>query len=1042
MTGITGSAVRHHAVVYTLTAMVVIYGVIAYFNLPKQQDPGFTIRAAVITTRFPGASPLRVEQLVTDRIEQAIQEIPALDNVVSESRPGLSWVTANFKESYTDMRPIFDDLRRKVEAVDDLPAGAHAPVVNDEYGDVFGSVYALTGEGFSHRELADIAEEIRDRLLHLDDVAKVTLQGVQEEEIFVEYNMARLREIGLSPRQLSEILSGINIVRGGGQVVTGRERITLEPSGNFESIDDLRRTVIQIPGRDRIVHLEDIVDIYRDYVDPPSGMARFNGRDAIIVSVSLREGGNILTLGQTLKQEIPHLEAAYPLGIRLTPVYLESAVVEVGVGNFLTNLLQAIAIVVVVMLLFLGLRTGLIVGTLVPITIFATLSTMSVLDITINQISLAALIISLGLLVDNAIVIAESILVRRGRGESATEAAVAAGGEMAVPLLTSSLTTAAAFLPIFLAESALGEYTADIFKVVAIALLGSWLLALSLIPLLTIGFLRVRREPESSADHASVLHRAYDRVLVLCLRNRVVFLVLAAGIFASAIWVLRWVPAGFIPPKVDPIINGTMQLPRGTAIEHTARVMADIDRFIIDELMLADEDRAGAGRADGAIANWSAWIGQSAPRYTLGLNPGSSEPGVVNLLINTTDPGVIPPTIARLQSYARERYPDLDVQLRRIENGVPIPYPVEVRVGGEDIDRIYALIAPIRGWLLAHPGVDSVRDDWGLRTKKLLINVDQERALRAGVTNDDIAVSLQSSLSGIELSRLREADRLIPITMRSGLTDRADIDRLRTMPVYAPGGGTVPLEQVADIELVWQPAIIKRRDRTRTVAVQARLRPGVTATDINREFIPWLEAQAATWPRGYDLEIGGEAETSENANTAIADKLPIAGMIILLLLVTQFNSLRKPIIILLTIPLGLVGVTYGLLMTGSAFGFFTILGLIALSGIVINNAIVLLDRIDIEIEQNGRPPAAAVPVACRQRLRPILLTTATTIGGMMPLWLGHDPMFETMAVSIMFGLLFATLLTLLFIPVIYTIFFRVSIAPPATVRSGHSGAPG
>ncbi len=1042
MTGITGSAVRHHAVVYTLTAMVVIYGVIAYFNLPKQQDPGFTIRAAVITTRFPGASPLRVEQLVTDRIEQAIQEIPALDNVVSESRPGLSWVTANFKESYTDMRPIFDDLRRKVEAVDDLPAGAHAPVVNDEYGDVFGSVYALTGEGFSHRELADIAEEIRDRLLHLDDVAKVTLQGVQEEEIFVEYNMARLREIGLSPRQLSEILSGINIVRGGGQVVTGRERITLEPSGNFESIDDLRRTVIQIPGRDRIVHLEDIVDIYRDYVDPPSGMARFNGRDAIIVSVSLREGGNILTLGQTLKQEIPHLEAAYPLGIRLTPVYLESAVVEVGVGNFLTNLLQAIAIVVVVMLLFLGLRTGLIVGTLVPTTIFATLSTMSVFDITINQISLAALIISLGLLVDNAIVIAESILVRRGRGESATEAAVAAGGEMAVPLLTSSLTTAAAFLPIFLAESALGEYTADIFKVVAIALLGSWLLALSLIPLLTIGFLRVRREPESSADHASVLHRAYDRVLVLCLRNRVVFLVLAAGIFASAIWVLRWVPAGFIPPKVDPIINGTMQLPRGTAIEHTARVMADIDRFIIDELMLADEDRAGAGRADGAIANWSAWIGQSAPRYTLGLNPGSSEPGVVNLLINTTDPGVIPPTIARLQSYARERYPDLDVQLRRIENGVPIPYPVEVRVGGEDVDRIYALIAPIRDWLRAHPGVDVVKDDWGLRTKKLLINVDQERALRAGVTNDDIAVSLRSSLSGIELSRLREADRLIPITMRSGLTDRADIDRLRTMPVYAPGGGTVPLEQVADIELVWQPAIIKRRDRTRTVAVQARLRPGVTATDVNREFIPWLEAQAATWPRGYDLEIGGEAETSENANTAIADKLPIAGMIILLLLVTQFNSLRKPIIILLTIPLGLVGVTYGLLMTGSAFGFFTILGLIALSGIVINNAIVLLDRIDIEIERNGRPPAEAVPVACRQRLRPILLTTATTIGGMMPLWLGHDPMFETMAVSIMFGLLFATLLTLLFIPVVYTIFFRVTIAPPATVRSGHSGAPG
>lgn len=1038
MAGVTDSAVRHHAVVYTLTALVVLYGTIAWLDLPKQQDPGFTIRAAVITTRFPGASPLRVEQLVTDRIEQAIQEMPELDNVVSESRPGLSHITANFKESHTDMRPIFDDLRRKVEAVDDLPDGARDPVVNDEYGDVFGSAYALTGEGFSHGELGDIAEEVRDRLLHLDDVAKVTLQGVQEEEIFVEYNMARLREIGLSPRQLSAILSGINIVRGGGQVVAGRERIALEPSGNFESIDDLRRTVIQVPGQvpggSRIVPLEDIVDIYRDYVDPPSGLARFNGEDAIILSVSLREGGNILALGQTLRREVPYMEAAYPHGIRLTPVYLESAVVDAAVGSFRTNLLQAIGIVVAVMLLFLGLRTGLIVGTLVPATIFATLSAMSVFGITINQISLAALIISLGLLVDNAIVIAESILVRRERGESATEAAVAAGGEMAVPLLTSSLTTAAAFLPIFLAESALGEFTADIFKVVTIALLGSWLLALSLIPLLTIAFLRARGEPGQSTD-GSRLHRAYDRVLALSLRNRAVFLVLTAGIFASAVWVLRWVPTVFIPPKTDPIVNGTMQLPRGTAIEHTARVMSDMDRFIAEELMVKEGDRGDrddrdddGGRADGTVLDWSAWIGQSAPRYTLGLNPGSGDPGVVNLLINTTDYREIPRTIARIRSYARERHPDLDVQLRKIENGVPIPYPVEVRVGGGDIDRLYELIAPIRDWLLDHPGVDSVKDDWGPRTKKLLIDVDRERALRAGVTNDDIAISLRSSLSGLELSQLREADGLIPITMRSGLTDRADIDRLRTMPVYAPGGGTVPLEQVADIELVWQPAIIKRRDRTRTVAVQARLRPGVTAAEVNRELLPWIEEQTASWPRGYDHAIGGEAETSGKANAAIADKLPVAGMIILLLLVTQFNSLRKPFVILLTIPLGLVGVAYGLLITGSVFGFFTILGLIALSGIVINNAIVLLDRIDIEIERNGLAPAQAVPVACRQRLRPILLTTATTVGGMTPLWLSHDPMFETMAVTIMFGLLFATLLTLLFIPVLYTIFFRVRVA--------------
>ena len=390
MPNVTGPAIRNQTTIYTLVILVALYGAIAYLNLPKQQDPGFTIRAAVVTTRFPGASPLRVEQLVTDKIEQAIQEIPELDNVTSESRPGFSFITANFKESYTDMRPIFDNLRRKVEAVRGLPDGIRPPAVNDEYGDVFGSVYALTGNGFSHSELKTIAEEIRDELLHLDDVAKVTLQGIQEEEIFVEYDVARLQEIGLSPQQLSQILAGINIIRGGGEVLTGRERISLEPSGNFESVDDLRRTVIQVPGSERIVYLEDIVDITRDYVDPPASLARFNGEDAVIISVSLRDGGNILELGKTLDAEIPRIEAAYPLGIAITPVYLESRVVDAGVSSFRSNLLQAIGIVVIVMLVFLGLRTGLIVGMLVPTTILATFAVMSVLGITINQISLAA----------------------------------------------------------------------------------------------------------------------------------------------------------------------------------------------------------------------------------------------------------------------------------------------------------------------------------------------------------------------------------------------------------------------------------------------------------------------------------------------------------------------------------------------------------------------------------------------------------------------------------------------------------------------------
>jgi multidrug efflux pump subunit AcrB len=937
--------------------------------------------------------------------------------------PGLSFVTANFKESYVDMRPIFDKLRRKIEAVDGLPEGAEKPVVNDEYGDVFGSLFALTGDGYSYAELKVVADEIRDILLKYEDIAKVELQGVQEEQIFVEYNIARLSELGISPQQLSDILSSVNIIQGGGQIRAGRERITLEPSGNFETIYDLKRTVVQIPDSSSFVYLEDIVEIYRDYADPASSFARYDGRPAIILSISLREGGNILELGNALLSTIPEIEAQYPHGIEINPVFLESAVVDNSVSSFLSNLLQAIAIVVVVMLLFLGVRTGFIVASLIPVTILVSLTMMEIFSITINQISLAALIISLGLLVDNAIVISESILVRRESGESATDAAIAAGREMAVPLLTSSLTTAAAFLPIFLAESAVGEYTADIFKVVTISLLSSWVIGITFIPLLSMAFMKIK-QGKKPPTYDSRMYQVYSGLLLFSVRNRLVFLAIVGVVFYSAIWALEFVPKVFIPPKTDPIITGTLKMPKGTAIETTQSIVEDLEQFMKNELQVvatsSDEQAEG-------VLNWVTWAGESAPRYTLGLDPGSSDPGAFSMLINTTTHLAIPDIVRRIKDFARVQYPDLDVQLRKIENGVPIPYPIVVRVSGPELDQLYELIDPVKQRLIESEGVLDVNDDWGPRSKKLLVKINHERARRAGVTNDDIAVSLKSGLSGIELTQFREGDTLIPITMRSVASDRQDTGKLEGIPIYSQGSNqTVPLSQVADIDIAWQPAVLKRRDRDRSIAVQATLIPEATATQVSSDFLPWMESQARGWPRNYWYEIGGEFETSGDANAAIAAKLPIAFMLILLLLVAQFNNVRKPLMIFLTIPLGLIGVTYGLLIAQSIFGFFTILGLISLSGIVINNAIVLLDRIDIEINQNGLTPDQAVISACKQRLRPILLTTATTIGGMLPLWVSHDPMFETMAVSIMFGLLFATLLTLLFIPVLYSILFRVN----------------
>ncbi len=449
---LTAAAIDRNRVTMTIVALVVIAGLLAFQSLPKAQDPGFIVRTAVITTRFPGASPERVELLVTDKIEKKIQEMPEIDSITSESRTGISLIYANFKESYKVMRPIFDDLRRKVDVVSaDLPQGALIPEVNDEFGDVFGSVYTLSGDGFSYAELKNVADELRDELLKEPDIAKVTIHGAQQEVIFVEYNNARLSELGLSPQQLSASLTSVNIVSAGGDIVSGRERITLEPSGNFESVEDLRRTVIQLPGG-ALVYLEDIVDIYRSYKDPPKSMSRVNGEPTLAIAVSMREGGDILKLGERLDTLMPELVSRYPWGINIDKVWFQADLVDDVVKTFSSSLAQAIVIVIVVMIAFLGLRTGLVVSALIPATMIASVFAMQIFDITINQISLTALIIALGLLVDNAIVIVESILVRRDAGQDPVTAAVESGKEFSTPLLISSLTTAAAFMPIAMAK--------------------------------------------------------------------------------------------------------------------------------------------------------------------------------------------------------------------------------------------------------------------------------------------------------------------------------------------------------------------------------------------------------------------------------------------------------------------------------------------------------------------------------------------------------------------------------------------------------------
>ena len=1020
---LTQIAVNNNRTLLVLVFALFITGITSFFSLPKQQDPGFTIRAAVITARFDGASPQRVEQLVTKKIEEKVQEMPEIDFITSESLPGISIIQVNFQERYTNMRPIFDNLRRKVEDIHrELPDGVPAPQVNDEYGDIFGSVYSLTGEGFSYAELLEVADQIRDQLLKDPDVAKVNIHGAQQQRVFIDYKSATLNELGLSPQQLAGILSRANIVSAGGNIVSGTERITLEPTGNFESIDDIRRTVISIPEVG-LVYLSDIANVYLAYEDPPSKLTRVNGKSAMAIGVSMREGGDILKLGARLDLLMPALERQYPWGISIEKIWFQADLVEVSIDNFVSSLSQSVMIVVVVMLIFLGLRTGLVVATLIPFTMMISFYFMQVFSISINQISLAALIIALGLLVDNAIVIVESILVKRNAGIGAVQAAVDSGKELATPLLVSSLTTAAAFMPIGLAESAVGEYTSDIFYVVTIALLVSWLLAMTFLPLLSVRAIKshIGKSTEDAFD--GPLYRLYNRCLNWSLRNRLLSIAAIMMMFLFSVMLLRFVPQIFIEPSEDPVFTAKLEMPLGTSIETTTAMVEDLDLFIKREYGQADGDTAAA------MTSWMTFIGEGGPRLALTIDPPNQNPANAFLIANTRDGQVVDEVINGIEAYLTKAQPDLSKQISRLENGPPVGYPIVIRIQGDNVDQLYRIADRATEILYSNTKVLSVKNSWGLPSKKLRVEVNQERAQRAGVSSDDVAYSLRANLQGQQLSQFRDEDDLVPIVLRADVSDREDISKLDGLSVYSQStGNIVPLRQVADVKLAFEAGVIEHRDRVKTLSLKVQLKPEFNATEVTAEIEPLLSNQSELWPDGYQYELGGESSESGDAGASIAAKLPIAFLVILMLLVSQFNSIRSPIIILVTIPLGLIGVINGLLIAGSSFGFFTILGIIALSGIIINNAIVLIDRINIERFELNKAPRDAIVHACKQRLRPIFLATATTVLGMMPLVWGGTAMFKPMAISIIFGLSFATLLTLLVVPVLYSLFYRVSFA--------------
>lgn len=1018
-------SIEKSRITFMVLMTMIILGISMYFGLSRDSMPPYTVRKATIVTIFPGASPERVEQLVTDKIEKKVQELPELDEMESTSRTSLSVVEITLKDEIPPekMQAVWDRLRRKLSVIEGLPDNV-VPALNDDgIGDVYGIAIGLTSDGYSYAQMKEYADDIRDELIKIPQAAKVALGGVQEERIFVEFDNTILKEYGLSASKLQQYISATNILNSGGQINLAHERIILEPTGNFDSVEDIKDMLVPVGNGSQLLKLGDITSIRKGYIDPATQMVKVNGKDAITLHVNLKENENIVSLGEAVDEVVNKWKHRLPVGLELSRVSSLDDYIDFKVNDFVINLIQAIVIVLAVMLFFLGFRTGFIIASLIPIVIIVTLMIMGLMNIGLNQVTLGALIISLGMMVDNAIVVAETILVKMEQGISKKNAALQAFKELWMPLLISTLTTSAAFLAFYLSPTVMGDVVGPIFVVVSIALITSWLIALSVVTMFCYLFLNVvpkEKQKKSFIDRIiDKMKFHYKNLILQALSKKYVVIGSVFIMFLVSLYGFTKIPFVFFPDSDRNLIVLDVNLPEGTRIETTTNLVKEIEKYITDSLKVDEVRKNG-------IVSWSSYIGKGPYSYDIGYDPDEPNSNYTHMLINTSSYKENNTMVTKLDRYAYKNFPNADVKVYALPMGEPGP-PIEVKVSGSDPDLLSKISNQIKLKLSSIHGTKNVKDDWGPKSKKFLIEIDQNRAQKAGITSQDIAASLYTVLNGFKTGSYREGDKSIPIMMRSDANQQQTLASLETLNVYSQRSGkNVPLLQVASIVPAWQYAKIKRLDLERTINVQSEMHEGANAAAIMKELEPWLEKEAANWPEYYTYKFGGDAEKTAKNMGSVVNYLPISAFIIVLLLIIQFNSIRKMTMIVLTIPLAIIGVVIGLLLFGEAFGFMPFLGVISLAGIVINNAIVLVDRIEVEQKELERGEKDAIIAACLQRFRPIILATFTTVLGLIPLYISGGEMWEGMAVSIMVGLLFGTVITLIFIPLSYSILFKVN----------------
>ncbi|MCP4321753.1 MAG: efflux RND transporter permease subunit [Psychromonas sp.] len=1014
---LTEFAFNYKKPVLLILLLLLINGMFAYFTLPAQEDPSITIREAIITTNYPGMAPDRIERLVTKTLEEAIRKIPEVEKITSTSTTGQSVIHAKVYDRYFNLENIWQDLRNKIKEVEhNLPDGTHTPFVNDSFGDVSVITLALTADGFTLRQMSDIAGHIRDNLYTIKGTKKIDILGKQQQYIFLEASNAKFAQLGLSPSQIINELQQQNIISSGGEIDIGSKAIVIEPSGNYNSVKEIAKTRIRLADGKSTIALQDIATISRDYIDPPHQPAYYNGEKAIMFSIAMLPEQNLLDYAPKMKQRISEIENSLPIGYKLDYATYQATEVENSVRGVSYNVLQTLAIVLVVVILFLGVRTGLIVGSIVPFVMLVTLAIMQYSGMALETMSLATLIIALGLLVDNGIVVAEDFKRRIEQGDKRYSAMIQGGKELALPLLSSSATTVLFFLPLMLAEHISGEFTRSISLVIFITLFSSWVLALTVTPILCYYFIKPDKKQSNQQDDTNAnkgFYHQYEICLHWLLQHKVIFLGAMVVCLIAATAGFKSVPQQFFPDSSRSQIMMYVDLPIGSSAKQTNKQMQAIFKWL-------DESEEFP-----QIENYSAYSGFNGPRFVTTLSPEDPANNKGFIVFNVTEETDLTATVNQLHNAMLNEFPNLSARVKRMFAGPSDSSVIEIQVKGPDKAVIYAKAEQIKTLLQKVANTKNIRTDWEDRITKIEVKIDQNRARLAGVSSQDIANALQGFFSGSEISQYREGDEIIPILFRANENERSNLDRLRTVSIFSESSGhAIPLFQVADFLPVNQYAKIQREDMFNTITVKAS-NTEITAQDLKVIIDEQVNQLKQDLPLNHSIEYDGVVVDSEDAQQALAENMPMVIALILVLLVMLFNSYRNALIIVLTIPLAIIGTIIGLLVMNAPYGFMVTLGIYSLAGIIINNAIVLIDRIDIE-KKNGHSDYQAIINSCLTRLRPIAMTTVTTIMGLLPLLLDPSSMFYGMATVLAFGLGLGTILTLGVVPVLYASFYKVN----------------